>query len=363
MGNNGVIKGLKIGNLLAKIPIVQGGMGVGISMSKLATAVANENGIGIIATAGIGAFEPDFFTNFEEANIRALKKEIRKAKKITKNILGVNIMVAMSNFENMVKTALKEKIDIIFAGAGLPLNMPKFLNKNMHTKLVPIVSSGKAFRIICKIWKKKYNYLPDAVVVEGPKAGGHLGFKTENIRNPKYCLENLVTEVIHEAEKIEKLEKKTIPVIAAGGIYSGKDIYKFLLLGAAGVQMGTRFVATNECDASDKYKQSYIEAKKKDITIIKSPVGMPGRAIKNKFIFDVEKGKRKMLKCPYHCIVTCDYKNTPYCIMIALINAQKGNLKNGLIFVGKNVHKVKKIFSVKKLMKSLVNEIIIASKE
>lgn len=356
------LRELKIGDLTAKIPIIQGGMSVGISLSGLASAVANEGGIGVIGSAGIGMLEPDLFTNFLEANIRALKKEIRKARESTKGILGVNIMVALSNFADMVRTAIEEGIDIIFAGAGLPLNLPQFLKGTKKTKLVPIVSSGRAASIISKKWLKKYNYLPDAIVVEGPMAGGHLGFKPEQISDPGYSLEKLIPEVIKEISLFEETHKKSIPIIAAGGIYTGEDIYKFSQLGTSGVQMSTRFVTTYECDASIKFKQAYIDSRKEDIVIIKSPVGMPGRVIRNNFIDDVNKGKKKPFKCPYHCIITCDYKNSPYCIILALINAQKGNLKHGFVFAGENVYKTKEIISVKELMASLLEEYENASK-
>ena len=331
-------------------------MGVGISLSGLASAVANEGGIGVIATAGIGMNEPDFSTNFLEANIRALRKEIRKARELTKGILGVNIMVAMSNFADMVRTAMEEGIDIIFSGAGLPLNLPQFLNDTIKTKLVPIVSSARASCIIVRKWSEKYNRLPDALVVEGPMAGGHLGFKEHMIGNPEYSLEKLVPEVIQAIKPYEERYKETIPVIAAGGIYTGKDIYRVFQLGASGVQMATRFVTTYECDASEKFKQTYIDSRREDIVIIKSPVGMPGRAIRNAFLDEVTQGKRKPFKCPYHCIVTCDYKTSPYCIASALINAKKGNLSHGFAFAGENAYRAKGIISVKELIETLKKE-------
>ena len=354
--NTNNLKELKVGDLTAKLPLIQGGMGVGISLSGLASAVANEGGVGVIAAAGIGMLEPDFSTNWLEANIRALKREIKKARELTKGILGVNIMVALSNFADLVRTAIEEEIDIIFSGAGLPLNLPQFLKGTTKTKLVPIVSSKRTASIICKRWSEKYNYLPDALVVEGPLAGGHLGFKEEQISDPAYSLEKLIPEVIKAVRPFEERYKKPIPVIAAGGIYTGEDIYKFIQLGASGVQMATRFVTTYECDASIKFKQTYIDSSKEDIVIIKSPVGMPGRAIRNKFINDVNNGKKKPFKCPYHCIITCDYKNSPYCIALALLNAKKGNLKHGFAFAGENAYRAKGIISVKELIESLIEE-------
>ena len=354
--DNTIMKNLKIGKLKAKLPIIQGGMGIGISLSGLASAVANEGGIGVIAAAGVGMYEPDYKANFKEANIRALKEQIRKAKSLTKGIIGVNIMVALSDFSDMVKAAIEEKIDIIFSGAGLPLDLPEYLTRASKTKLVPIVSSGKAAKIISQVWSSRYNYVPDAIVVEGPKAGGHLGFKTENLENPKFSLANLIKDVAEQIKPFEKIKKKKIPVIAAGGIYTGKDIKEMMDQGAAGVQMATRFVTTNECDASDDFKACYINAKKTDIEIINSPVGMPGRAITNDFIRSVQDGKKAPFACPYHCIITCDYTNSPYCIALALSNAQKGKMTKGFAFAGINAYKAKGIISVTTLIERIKHE-------
>lgn len=355
MSING-IKQLRIGDLIAPIPIVQGGMGVGISLSGLASAVAAEGGIGVIAAAGIGMMEPDGYTNFLEASRRALINEIRKARELTKGIIGVNIMVALSNFADLAATAIEEGIDVIFSGAGLPLNLPKYLGNSRKTKLVPIVSSARAARIICKKWLDLYDYLPDAVVVEGPKAGGHLGFKKQEISDSEFSLDKLVPAILKELEPFEKIKDTPIPLIAGGGIFTGEDIYRFLKLGASGVQMATRFVATHECDASIDFKKTYLDAAPEDAVIITSPVGMPGRALKNQFIEDVNAGIKKPFKCPYHCITTCKHKDSPYCIALALLNAQRGRLKHGFAFAGANVHRIKEIVSVKELIASLMDE-------
>lgn len=354
---------LKIGDLTARVPIIQGGMGVGISLAGLAAAVANQGAVGVIAGAMIGMREPDIATNPIEANIRALINEITKARQMTRGILGVNIMVALTTFSQMVRAAIENKIDVIFSGAGLPLDMPKHLlelceekKKEFKTKLVPIVSSGRAASILAKKWLAKFGYLPDAFVVEGPKAGGHLGFKPEEIADPNRALELLVPEVVEAVKPFEDKEGKKIPVIAAGGVYTGADIRKFLNLGASGVQMGTRFVATHECDANIKFKQSYIDAKKEDITIIPSPVGMPGRALKNEFIEKSRAGLKKPFKCVFHCVHTCQQENTPYCIAQALISAKNGNLNGGFAFCGENVYRVDKIVSVKELIDTLEEE-------
>ena len=325
-------------------------------MHKLAGNVAKEGGIGIISTADIGYQEPEFEKDPMKANIKAIKTEIEEARKIApKGIIGVNVMVALSNYAEIVRECVKNKIDLIVSGAGLPKDLPSFI-KGTKTKIAPIVSSGRAAKLIAKLWISKYNYAPDMIVIEGPEAGGHLGFKTEELlpeNKPK--LENITKDVLKEVKEIEKESGKEIPVVVAGGIFDGKDIAKFLKLGASGVQMATRFVATEECDASDAFKQAYVNAKKEDIKIIKSPVGMPGRAIRNEFIKKVESSKAKITKC-YNCIKTCNPAETPYCITRALINSVKGNLDEGLIFCGSNVDKINKIVTAKELMKELVNE-------
>jgi len=347
---------LRIGNLTIAIPIIQGGMGVGISLSGLASAVANEGGVGVISSAGLGLLYKEYSADFLEASIHGLKEEIRKAREKTMGVIGVNVMVAMTNFTDMIKTAIAEKVDIITAGAGLPLDLPSFLKKDSVTKLIPIVSSARAARIICEKWKANYDYLPDAVIVEGPKAGGHLGFKEEQITDTDYSLEKLVPEIVTELKVFEDLYDTKIPLFAAGGIYTGEDINDILNLGASGVQMGTRFVTTDECDASPEFKQAYINAKRSDIEIIRSPVGMPGRAILSNFILKVRDGKKQPKKCPFKCIKTCDISKSPYCIIIALTNALKGNFEHGYAFAGANAFRAKKIHSVKETFQSLMKE-------
>ncbi len=354
---------LQLGDLVAKIPVVQGGMGVGISLSGLASAVANQGGIGVIAGAMIGMREPDVARNPIEANVRALRNEIRKARELSSGIIGVNIMVALTTFSQMVREAIESKVDIIFSGAGLPLDMPRHLRElceekkeEFKTKLVPIVSSGRAATVIAKKWLSRFGYLPDAYVVEGPKAGGHLGFKRDEIAEPRHALEVLVPEVVEAVKPLEDAHGRAVPVIAAGGVYSGADIKKFLDLGAAGVQMGTRFVATHECDADERFKQSYLAAREEDVTIISSPVGMPGRALTNDFIRAARDGLKKPFKCIFHCVSTCQQEKTPYCIAQALISAMRGNLERGFAFCGENVSRVNKIVSVRELMDSLQRE-------
>ena len=351
-----LLKTLKIGNLSIQVPIIQGGMGVGISLSGLASAVANEGGVGVISAAGLGVIYKNLSKNYLEASILGLKEELSKARQKTQGVIGVNIMVALSNFADLVRTAIAEKADIIFAGAGMPLNLPSFLQKDSTTKLVPIVSSGRAAKLICEKWKSIYNYLPDALVVEGPKAGGHLGFKNEQIDDEHYQLETILPEVIQEAHEIEEKYGRKIPVIAAGGIYSGDDIRKIMELGADGVQMGTRFVTTEECDASDVFKQTYLNAHEEDIQIIKSPVGMPGRAILNPFLERIKKGDRPAITSCFQCLEHCDIRTIPYCITMALVNAARGDVDHALLFCGSNAYRAEKMESVEEVMQDLLGK-------
>lgn len=337
-------------------------MGVGISLHRLASAVAAEGGIGVIAGAMIGMREPDVAKDPIGANSRALAAEISKARELTDGIIGVNIMVALTDFASLVRTAVSNRADIIFSGAGLPMDLPRLLldtceekKEEFRTKLVPIVSSARAASVICKKWLSRADYLPDAFVVEGPKAGGHLGYKPEDLDSPAVALETTIPEVIEAVKAFEDARGKAIPVIAAGGVYSGEDIHRFLTMGAAGVQMGTRFVATEECDADIRFKQAYVNATEEDIAIIKSPVGMPGRAIKGRFIEALEEGKRNF-RCLFHCISTCNPEKSPYCIASALLNAMKGNLDRGFAFSGANVFRVNGITTVQDLMNSLQRE-------
>ena len=350
------MKALKIGDLLAPVPIVQGGMGVGISLSGLSSAVAREGGIGVISSAGLGAIYNDYSKDYSEASVWGLKQELRKAREATRGIIGVNVMVAMSNSADMVCTAVAERADIIFSGAGLPLNLPSFLTEGARTKLAPIVSSARATALLCRKWFSEYRYIPDAIVVEGPKAGGHLGYKAEQITDEHYALEAIVPEVVAEVRAFGAEHGCHIPVIAGGGIYTGEDIYRIMALGAEGVQLGTRFVTTEECDADPAFKQSYIDARPEDIEIIQSPVGMPGRAIRNSFLDRVREGLKRPKNCPFDCIRTCDVTHSPYCIMLALYNAFRGKLRNGYAFCGANARRAEKIQTVHELMTSLQAE-------
>ncbi|MBT8763810.1 nitronate monooxygenase [Desulfohalobiaceae bacterium Ax17] len=355
-----LIPKLKIGVHEAEVPIIQGGMGVGVSLHSLASAVAKMGGIGVIAAAAVGFLAPDFDKHPQLANIRTLKEEITLARNLAPGgIIGVNIMVALSDYEDLVTASFEAGADIIFSGAGLPLNLPKLKEKypGNKTALVPIISSARAADILCKKWLRSYNYLPDAFVLEGPKAGGHLGFSLEELTNKKYRLEQLVLETLQAITPYAQKAGKPIPLIVAGGVYSGEDIARFLNLGASGVQMATRFVVTEECDASEGFKKEHLRAKKEDIVFIKSPVGLPGRAVKNKFLEAVERGEKVPFKCPHHCIKTCKPKKSPYCISLALINAQQGKLDEGFAFAGSNTYRSEKIVKVKDLIEELLEGI------
>lgn len=342
------IKPLVIGDLEAKIPVIQGGMGVGVSLSNLAGAVAKEGGIGIISTAQIGYRDPEFDSNPIETNLRAITEEVAKAKEIAKGgIIGVNIMVASRKYEEYVKAAVSAGVDLIISGAGLPMTLPKLVD-GFKTKIVPIVSSVKSADVICKYWWKKYQRVPDAVVIEGPKAGGHLGFTMEELLGD-FDFETEIKKIIEHVRIFGEGVKKYIPVIVAGGVYERKDLEHYLELGADGVQIATRFVTTYECDASMEYKQKYIDAKLEDIVIVKSPVGMPGRAILNPYMEKAKNGPIPHGKC-HLCVSTCNPATTPYCITEALVNAAVGKVDDALLFCGENAYRATKLEHVKDIM-------------
>ena len=351
------LKALRIGDMIAKIPIIQGGMGVGISRSKLAGAVAAEGGIGIISTAQIGYDEENFENDQAECNLRAIGKHIRCAKEIAggNGLVGANIMVALKHYKEHVMAAVAAGADVIISGAGLPVKLPEYIGKACRTKIAPIVSSRRAADIILKMWARRYDRTADFIVIEGPKAGGHLGFSNEELQN----MENIdydteIKEIIECTKEYEKKYNTHIPVIVAGGIFDHYDIIHAIELGADGVQIASRFVATKECDASEEYKKAYIDAKEEDIKIIKSPVGMPGRAIRNEFIKRVEKENQPVLKC-YNCMKKCNPKEVPYCITKALVDAVNGDINNGLIFCGANVGRINEMTTVHELMEELIN--------
>lgn len=362
---------LQIGDLTAGIPLIQGGMGVGVSLGNLAGAVALEGGIGIISTAQIGYKEKDFETNTLAANLRAIKQEFDKAKKIAPDgIVGFNIMVALNHYKEQVEAAVKAGADVIISGAGLATELPEYI-KGFPTKIAPIVSSAKSAKVILKLWQRKYQRTADFIVVEGPKAGGHLGFGVEELESygvdtslepgaevashtVKKDYDEEIKAIIQVVKQYEESNNVKIPVIVAGGIETKTDVEHAISLGADGVQVATRFVTTKECDAATEYKESYINSKKEDIVIVKSPVGMPGRAIKNKFMEQVMAGEKFTPKKCLGCLRKCNPAQIPYCITERLINAAKGDVENALLFCGANAYKEEKITTVKEVIESLM---------
>ncbi|HNW39629.1 MAG TPA: nitronate monooxygenase family protein [Candidatus Omnitrophota bacterium] len=352
---NTEFKDLYIGNLKIQIPIIQGGMGVRVSNSSLVSAVSNEGVLGVIAAVGLGEEVENNALSYPQRSVVSFTESIRQTRAKTKNPFGVNIMCVLTNYEDLVNAAQDESVDVIISGAGLPLRLPSLI-KNKKTKLIPIVSSARAASIICSTWKRRYNCLPDALVVEGPLAGGHLGYSLAELEDKEnVSLENILQAVITVVKGFESGSKK-IPVIAAGGVYEGKDIAKFIRLGASGVQMGTRFVCTHECDVAQEYKATYLAAKKEDIVVIKSPVGLPGRVILNEFVKRIIQGERMDFNCQYHCLYTCDPKKVNYCIAKALLNASRGQMDKGFAMCGSNAYRIQKIISVKELISELVAE-------
>ncbi len=336
---------LRIGGLCARIPVIQGGMGVGVSLSGLAGAVAAAGGVGVISTAQIGYRDPDFGRHPIECNLKAVGEEVRKARVAADGgIIGVNIMVVTRRYEDYVRAAAEAGADLIISGAGLPMNLPELAG---DARIAPIVSSRKALHVIARHWRKKYGRKPDLVVVEGPLAGGHLGFSREDIESYTVTGEKDYDDEVKAI--IELADELETPVVAAGGVYERSDMEHWMAMGAKGVQIATRFVTTRECDASDAYKQAYIDASKEDIVIVRSPVGMPGRAIHNAFLDRVGAGERFMRGCR-QCITTCRPDTAPYCITEALINAVEGNLEEGLIFCGSNAYRADRIETVADIM-------------
>jgi len=348
---------LAIRNKVLKVPIIQGGMGVGVSLGGLAGAVMAQGGMGTISAANPGFMCSAFHQEPLISNLKQFADEIKKAREIAKGkgILAVNIMVAGSAYTELVKQAVKSKVDAIVSGAGLPLELPALV-KGSHIALAPIVSSGRAATVICRSWLRKHDVLPDFIVVEGPEAGGHLGFSQEELtRGTHQNLMEILQDVIKAVEPFSKKGARGVPIFVAGGVYTGQDIADYVKAGAAGVQMGTRFIGTHECDASDTYKQQFIDAAAADITLTKSPAGLPGRAMNNSFVKRVAKGRMGPNWC-INCLQTCNVQETPYCISEALINAVTDNTDEGLIFTGTNGWRIDRIRNVKEIIDELMTE-------
>jgi nitronate monooxygenase len=356
MGN---LPTLRIGNLQINPPFILGGMGVRSTDHSLVSAVAN---CGMAGTIAAVALIPKACKgrDYVEESCLGLAEEIRLSRQLTGGIVGVNIMVATTNYESLVRTAVKEKVDYIISGAGLPLALPS-LAKDSGACLIPIVSSARAAEIVCKRWWNKEGYIPDAIVVEGAMAGGHLGFSLEEVSAwHDRSLESVCAQVIAVARKYEDIGGHHIPVVAAGGVYDGSDIARMFRVGVEGVQMATRFLATDECSMHANCKQLIVDSEEKDMTIIRSPVGMPGRAIMNDLVGRITRGEKTPFACPYHCLKTCNPAEAPFCIAAALIAAHKGDARNGLIMAGRNAYRIHEIMPVRKLVDQLVAETLAA---
>lgn len=350
------MQSLKIGQWEVQVPIIQGGMGVGVSLSGLAGAVAREGGIGIISTAQIGFAEEGFERDQPAANLRAIRKHIARAKEIAggNGLVGVNVMTALKHYADHVREAAAAGADVIICGAGLPTDLPALIQDPRKTKIAPIVSSARAAQLILKLWDHHYHRTADLLVVEGPLAGGHLGFSREQLEHlEEYDFDEELRKIMACKREYEEKYGTAIPVIAAGGIFDRGDVTHALSLGVDGVQIASRFVATKECDAAEAYKQAYIRAEEKDIAIIQSPVGMPGRALRNAFIRRVEETKDPIRKC-YNCLKKCNPAEVPYCITKALIDAVQGDVDNGLIFCGANIGRIREMTTVHDLIKELI---------
>lgn len=354
-----MMKAIKIRNKILEVPILQGGMGVGISLGGLAGHVAKEGGLGCISTADVGYRKEYFRSKPFAANLEALAEEIKKAKEIAggKGIVAINAMVATRQYEDAVKAAVEAGIEAVVSGAGLPLELPDYVG-DADVAISPIVSSGRAAKVILEYWKRHYNRCADFIVIEGCLAGGHLGFDEEELLAGKCkSLEEILPEVLKVKEKYEEHFNKEIPVFVAGGVFTAADVAHFISLGASGVQIGTRFIATYECDASDEFKDIILKATDEDVKITHSPVGMPGRALNTPLIKRLEsEGSIPIEKCAA-CIKSCKKMDSIYCITDALISAVTGNYEEGLFFCGANVGRVNSMMHVKDLIQELIQEL------
>ncbi len=362
-------KSLKIGKYEIALPIIQGGMGLGISWDRLAGAVSANGALGVISSVGTGCYEGGRYAErlvdgkpFDAINFysaRAFGKIIENARKICGNApLGANIMCASNDYARIVRDACEHGINVIISGAGLPTNLPEFARGFKDVALVPIVSSAKALKIICKRWLR-FERLPDAVVVEGPKSGGHQGFDYDDCLKPEFQLESILPSIIREAREWAGVAGREIPVIAAGGVWDKRDIEAMMGLGASGVQMGTRFIGTHECDAHENFKRVIVGAREEDIVLVSSPVGYPARSVRTNLQRLIEEKLAPKIKCIVNCVSPCERgkgaRRVGYCIAERLLDAYKGIEQTGLFFTGANGYKLKEIISVKELLRKLID--------
>lgn len=346
------------------LPILQGGMGVGVSLEGLAGAVAAHGGMGTISAALSGLHAPDFEKDPKGVTLRELQDQVRRAKEKAKGVglVAVNVMVATTQYAECVAAALKAGVDAVVCGAGLPKDLPGIAEKagNTEAALAPIVSSGRAAGLICKLWDRHYHRVPDFVVLEGPLAGGHLGFTPEEARaaqagSPK-PLGDLLGEVLSALKPFKEKYGRDIPVFVGGGVKNGGEMAEYMRQGAAGAQFATRFITTAECDAAPGFKQALLEAKSEDITIVQSPVGMPGRALRSPLIQRVENGTQPKITRCINCLTPCDPAKSPYCISRALIDAVRGDWENGLFFCGANAGEKTALTTVGEEMDTIMKE-------
>lgn len=352
MQNQFIIRNKKI-----SLPIVQGGMGVGVSLSNLASAVINCGGVGTLSASQIGFKEPNFNQNPKQAgiaNVNALKKEIAKVRATSNGFLAVNILTASRQYAELAKAAVEAGADGIVSGAGLPLDLPAY-TKGTDTANIPIVSSSRALKLICKRWERRYGVKPDAVVVEGPMAGGHLGVKYEELN--KYDEHDNLDQRFLDVKNYCQNECLDIPIIVAGGIFTSSDAQKYFDLGVDAIQVGTRFIGTVECDADQRFKQKFIDSTKADIRYVKSPVGYPARAFKNQLTANLDIANVPVEKC-LGCVLPCGGKvpQTPYCITDKLVAAVQGDVTNGLVFTGANGYRINQITTVKEVIDDLLSK-------
>lgn len=356
-----MLHSVTMGRRILEVPVIQGGMGIGVSRSGLAGAVAREGCMGVISAAQVGYDEPDFQKDPEGANLRALKEQIQLAKKLSegRGLIGVNLMAVTQLYEDYVRVCIEAGADAIISGAGLPLSLPKNA-EGSDILLAPIVSSAKSARVILKSWDRKCHRTADFLVIEGPLAGGHLGFSRQEIEafdseEDSEAYEEEIREILRVKEAFEEKYDKKIPVFSAGGIFTAEDVRRQIVLGCDGVQAASRFVVTEECDAAEEYKRAYIEAKPEDIEIIKSPVGMPGRALRNSFIERVRRGGEKITGC-FNCLKACNPATADYCITRALIDAVRGDRENGLFFCGARIGELSRMTTVKDVIDELTGK-------
>lgn len=349
---------MKLGNRELALPLIQGGMGVGVSMGGLAGAVAAEGAMGTLSTADAGWNEPDFAAHPQQANLRALRREVQRAKRLAAGagLVAVNAMVATRQYADSVRTALEAGADAIVSGAGLPLELPA-LAEGFEALLAPIVSGPRAAQLIFRTWAKRYGRVPDFVVLEGCQAGGHLGFEEADLLSGRCTpLSRLIPEVLAALRPFEEKFGRAIPLFCAGGVATGAEMARCTRLGAAGAQLATRFIATEECDASQGYKDVLLAARPEDLRIIHSPVGMPGRAVNSPLVQRLAAGMRQPPAHCSGCIKSCRPAETPFCITHALIEAVKGNWEEGLFFSGSRVDLVDRMRTVPDLIDELMKE-------